>query len=200
MQLPHEHKMRPIPSREARDREPASDAELMNAVRANEVGAFDALMRRHWARLFHFVARSVARSDDAEDLAQEVFVRVWEGRARWQPGGSVQAFIYRIARNLLLDRTRHEHVRERTADEVRRLAGVAPSPLESAVHGELSRALDEALSRLPPRRREAFLLVRFQGLTLAEAAEAMDLAPQTVANHVYLAATDLATALHPHLT
>jgi RNA polymerase sigma-70 factor (ECF subfamily) len=108
--------------------------------------------------------------------------------------------MYRIARNLIMDRARHEQVRERTADDVRQLVRRSPSPIDDAVHGELSRALEEALSRLPTRRREAFLLVRFQGLTLAEAAQAMDLAPQTVANHVYLAATDLATALRPHLT
>lgn len=200
MQSPPENWMRPVPPHEEREREEPCDADLMDGVRANEVGSLDALMRRHWARLFHYVVRSVGCADDVEDIAQEVFVRVWEGRARWRPGGSAQAFIYSIARNLLLDRARHEDVRQRTTDDIRRLASRAPSPVESAVHGELTRALDEALSRLPSRRREAFILVRCQGLTLAEAAEAMELAPQTVANHVYLAATDLASALHRHLT
>jgi RNA polymerase sigma-70 factor (ECF subfamily) len=172
----------------------------MRAVRSSDVAALDTLMRRHWHRLFQYVARCVDRADDAEDVTQEVFVRLWESRTTWRTGGSAQAYIYRIARNLLSDRARHEEVRERSADEVRRISGRVPSPIESAVHGELNRALEKALGALAPRRREAFLLVRLQGLTLAEAAEAMELAPQTVANHVYLAAHDLAEALHPHLT
>ena len=200
MKSTQEHGVRSVPSREARAHEPASDAELMSALRTHDIVALDTLVRRHWTRLFHYVTRRVGRADDAEDVAQEVFVRLWEGRTTWQPGGSAQGYMYRIARNLIMDSARHEQVRERTADDVRQLARRTPSPIDDAVHGELSRALEEALSRLPTRRRAAFLLVRFQGLTLAEAAEAMDLAPQTVANHVYLAATDLAAALHPHLT
>lgn len=181
------------------DRRPPDEV-LMDEVRAGDGPALGALMERHWLPLVRYVARSVGGWDEAEDVAQEIFVRVWRGRSEWRPGGSVQGYLYQIARNLTVDRARHAEVRARSAQTLRPTRGRAPTPVEEAIRDELQADFERALSELAPRRREAFVLVRFQGLTLREAGEVMELTPRTVANHVYLAVTDLAEALRQHLS
>jgi RNA polymerase sigma-70 factor (ECF subfamily) len=112
------------------------------------------------------------------------------------PEGSVRGFLYKVARNLIVDRTRRADVRERSV-----LSTPLPraDPLQDAIGGDFEAALADALASLPPRRRDAIVLVRLQGLSLKEAAEAMDVTPRTVANHIYLAGTDLAEALRRYL-
>lgn len=179
--------------------DPADD-QLMWAIREGDEGALDTLMERHWTPLLKYALRRVGRRDRAEDIAQQVFVRVWANRREWSGKGSPKAYLYRTARNLVVDHVRHDEVRRRTAPRVRRTTRRTPTPLDEMVHTELRDAFELALSNLPSRRREAFLLVRFQGLSLKEAAGVMEVTPRTVANHVYLAATDLTDALAPHLS
>jgi RNA polymerase sigma factor (sigma-70 family) len=134
--------------------------------------------------------------DIAEDIVQETFVRLWENRKRWTPGGSVQAYLYRTARNLVLGRARSLEVQRRKEPEVRTAMHATPaSPLDEAAREEMKAVLNAALEALPPRRRQALILVRMKGRSLAEAAEEMGLSRQTVANHIALALDDLEVAL-----
>lgn len=176
-----------------------SDEDLMCSIGDDDPDALQALMDRHWPAMLRYVGRMLDSPDVAEDVVQEVFVRVWEHRERWEPGGSVSAYLYRVARNLVLQRIRHRDVRERTEPEVRRRAGRVSTPVEHAIQGELREAFERALEELPERRREAFILVRLQGLTLREAGEVLGITRRTVANHVYLASSDLEEALRPYL-
>lgn len=180
------------------EREP-TDRALMAAIAAGDARALALLMERHWVPLVRFAARSLTGWDEAEDVVQNVFVRVWQARSNWQAGGSVRAYLHQIARNLIIDVRRHREVRERSqATPLRRRR--APTPAEETIGGEVQADLEKALAELSPRRREAFVLVRLQGMSLKEAGQVMELSPQTVANHVYLAATDLAEALSAHLS
>lgn len=176
------------------------DGRLMESIRAGEAEALQLLMDRHWRGVVGYAARMLGSADPAEDVAQEVFVHVWEHRTRWTSGGSVQAYLYRIARNLVLQRFRHRDVRERTEGEIRRRTRMVTTPFQEAVRGELRAAFEEAVAGLPERRREAFLLVRMQGLSLRRAGEVMEVSRRTVANHVYLATCDLEAALRPFLS
>ncbi|MFW6200634.1 MAG: RNA polymerase sigma factor, partial [Gemmatimonadota bacterium] len=167
----------------------------MVAIREGDEEALGRLMDRYRVSLLQYAQVRLGRRDEAEDVAQDVFVRLWETRMRWKTGGSVPGYLYRIAANLVVDRARQERVRRETRSQRRRLRRPPPTPMDEAVNTELREAFDEALAVLPSRRREAFLLVRFEGLTLKEAGEAMGLAPRTVANHIYLAVTDLERSL-----
>jgi len=177
-----------------------SDDALMTGLKAGDASALASLMERYWFPIVRFVARSGDGWDEAEDTAQEVFVRLWRDRATWRSGGSVRAYLYQVARNLIVDRARRAEVRTRSTDEARRVVGRVATPVEEAMRGELRADFEAALAALPERRRQAFVLVRLEGLTLKEAAEVMDLTPRTIANHVYLAATDLADALREHIS
>jgi RNA polymerase sigma-70 factor (ECF subfamily) len=172
-----------------------TDEEVMEAIREGDRKALQLLVDRYWARLVSKVGSMTGSGDAAEDIAQEVFVRVWKYRERWTAGGAASHYLFRIARNLALDRALLQKIRDRKEIEVRNLNRKSPLPLEEVEYLELRRAFDAAVQRLPYRRREAFLLIRVEGFTLCEAADVMGVARQTVANHVQLASTELREVL-----
>ncbi len=173
---------------------------LMDRMRDGDVRALQELMDFHWSEIVTYATALLGSADDGEDVAQEVFVRVWRNRASWEERGSVTAYLYRIARNLVLGRLRREEVRTRSRATSPPLRIRPPTPFDLVARRELDLALEEALKELPLRRREAFQLVRVQGVTLSEAAEIMAVTRRTVANHLYLATADLERALRPFLT
>jgi RNA polymerase sigma factor (sigma-70 family) len=174
-------------------------AHLMLRIQASDVDALEQLMTRYWRNLVGYASQLLGSVDEGKDVAQEVFVRTWEHRFRWKPGGSAETFLYRIARNLSLLQLRRREVRSRSAPELRNGSRRARTPIDDTFSGELREALQEALGELPERRREAFLLVRLDGLSLGAAAEIMGVTKRTVANHVYMATSDLERTLHPFL-
>lgn len=185
----------PVPAVQPR-RADEADGALMERVRSDDEGALDVIIQRHWGPLVSYATGMVRTADAAEDIVQETFVRLWTRRKRWAPGGSLRAYLYRTAHNLMLGQVRHLRVQQRTEPDVRSsLEPPGPSPLEEAADEELRAALRAAVDALPPRRREALVLVRFQGLSLEEAAAHMHLSRQTVANHISLALDDLAETL-----
>lgn len=172
---------------------------LMEAIRDGDGDALQALLDRYWAELYGFSVRMLREPDEAEDVAQEVFVLVWEHRLRWRPEGSVRAYLFRIARNLLQHRFRHREVRARKEAEIRGFAPPVTTPAEDVLFSQGHSAFERAFAALPERRREAFSLVRLQGMTLREAAEVMEVTQRTLTNHVYLASRELELALRPFL-
>ena len=177
--------------------QPAGEADVlvMKRLARGEPAALGELMETYWAGLVQYATALIGCRDGGEDVAQAVFVHVWETRRRWTESGSVAGYLYRIARNLSVARTRHEAVRARRSPDILRILPRGRSPLEATQHTELEDALEDALRTLPARRREAFELVRCQGLSLADAGSVMGVSRRTVANHLYLAALDLAEKL-----
>jgi RNA polymerase sigma-70 factor (ECF subfamily) len=134
--------------------------------------------------------------DAAEDIAQQVFIQLWQRRSEWHFTGSVQSYLYRVARNLALNEQRHQTTRERWSERVRRRGQRRPVRPDQVVEGrELQEAVDSAIAALPDRRREVFILARFQGLSYREVAEVMGISTQTVANQLSAALADLRHAL-----
>lgn len=174
-------------------------AHLMLRIQGGDTDALEQLMARYWTSLVRYATQLLGSVDEGNDVAQEVFVRTWEHRLRWKAGGSAETFLYRIARNLSLLQLRRRDVRTRSEPELRHGSRPARTPIEDASSAELWSAFQDALLGLPPRRREAFLLVRIDGLSLGAAAEVMDLTKRTVANHVYMATSDLEESLQTFL-
>jgi RNA polymerase sigma-70 factor (ECF subfamily) len=169
-----------------------ADCILMDRVKAGDESALNEIVQRHWDPIVSYSTRIVGTVDTAEEVAQETFVRLWQTRTRWAPGGSVRSFLFRTARNLGLGILRHFEVRRRAEPEVRQALTLDnPTPLEILAQKEMRTALWTAIDALPARRREALVLVRIQGLSLDEAAQRMALSRQTVANHISLALEDL---------
>ena len=143
----------------------------MLAYRDGNAGAFETLYTRHRGHLYRFVLRSVKASGTAEELFQEVWIRVIEARSRYTPQAKFTTWLYTIAHNLLTDHWRKKGLTLVELDE----DTDAPAPDDPARQAEARQALSRfaaALEALPPAQRQAFLLHEEGGLSIAEIAQA----------------------------
>lgn len=178
---------------------PADFRDLAERIRKGDASAFDALVGELWAQLVRYAARFFGSAEDAQDIAQEAFVRLWEQRARLDPAHSIRAYLYQIARNLAINETRRRETFGRIAARQVEPAPRSPTPATDLDEAELRAVVRDAIDALSPRRREAFVLAHLQGLAYKEAAEVMEISPQTVANQISAALADLRGTLAPYL-
>lgn len=175
---------------------PAEDRDALDRLREGEPEALGELMSGYWEPLLAYVTSILGSADASEDVVQETFVNLWKSRTRLAAEGSPRALLYQIARNVALKRVRHRAVRSRKEPQLRQfLERRVRTPMDEALATERRDVLEEAIAALPERRREAFMLVRFEGFSLREAADVMGLSPQTVANHAVLAMKQLRSLL-----
>lgn len=150
----------------------------MARVQHRDRDAFAVLVERHLDAIHAFSYRFVRNADDAADLAQETFLRVWRNAKSWRPGRvRFTTWLYRIARNLCID----AHRRRREADEVDVDSLPADGPGAHAGHAaaELRRALDRALAGLPERQRTALLLCH-RGMSNRDAAAVLEVSVEAL--------------------
>src|SRR5688572_8461738 len=134
----------------------AADEQLMLAYRGGDTAAFEALYARHRSRLFRFVLRSMKSRAAAEELFQEVWIRVIEARSRYQPQARFSTWLYTIAHNLLVDHWRKRGLKVVNLDEIDELAS-ADNPARQAEARESIARFLHVLDSLPAAQREAFL-------------------------------------------
>src|SRR5262245_44010367 len=148
-------------------------------IRAGHRDAFEALYRAYWERLYAFAFRYVRSQQDAEDVVQEVFVRIWRGRADWVPPGAVRNYLYLAVRNAAFDCLHRAAVARRWRGKTAHLVTVAAiqPDLEAA---ELGAAVERALADLPPKRSAVCKLRLIEGLSYAQIADRLGICEKTV--------------------
>jgi len=151
-----------------------ADETLMHAFAQGDTAAFEPLFERHRRSLFTFLLHQCRSRAAAEDLFQDVFLRLVRARRSWTPSGRFRSWLYAIARNALVDARRRDAVRASEDAE----AGTDPlptgrteDPAERASARELGQRVAAALERLPAEQREVFLLRERAGLEFAAIAE-----------------------------
>lgn len=169
------------------------DANLMKRLRDGDAGALDHLMDRHWGHVVAYIERMADIPEAAQDIAQEVFLRLWQQRVDWHPTGSLRSFLLSVARHLLFnqDKKRWREVRHLPSYRAELERRKQETPGESLDRAELRAAVHRAVASLPPRRREVFVLARIHGLSYKEIADVMEISPQTVANQLSAAVAEL---------
>jgi len=156
----------------ADERNPA-DAELLEAFRAGDAKAFEALVKRYQRPVLGIARRFAADGDDAEDLAQRAFINAAARAGGWR-GGSFKSWLFRIVVNLAKN-----HVRDTSRfDRSEEAQGHESAPAESLAHAQLEaeeqrKELREAIARLPRRQREVVLLRVDGDLPFAEVAQTL---------------------------
>src|SRR6185369_1346220 len=152
----------------------APDEELMLAYRDGNAAAFDALYARHRGGLFRFVLRGVKVRSVAEELYQEIWIRVVEARHRYEPRARFTTWLYTIAHNRLVDHWRHKELAvvppAEDAEEMQEPGSTLGDPARLAEGREALARLAKGIEELPRAQREAFLLHEEAGLTAAEIA------------------------------
>jgi RNA polymerase sigma-70 factor, ECF subfamily len=150
------------------------DAELLARVGRGEPRAAREMVERKLGRLLALAERMLGRRSEAEEVAQEVFVRLWKQAPHWQPGQArFDTWLHRVALNLCYDRLRRrrDEVPDGALDEVPADGEGAPDALLQA--RQRRRRVAGALAELPPRQREALVLQYYQELSNGEAAALM---------------------------
>jgi RNA polymerase sigma-70 factor (ECF subfamily) len=157
------------------------EAEWVEAIRAGDPSAFEALFHAYHPGLCSFACRYLGACDLAEEIVQEVFLCVWERRESWRVRTSVRSYLLTAVRNAAISYLRHEQVvRRRQTELPDAQEAVAASPEVRALEAETITAVRDAIGRLPDRCRLVFTLHREQGLTYNEVAEVLGISPRTV--------------------
>jgi RNA polymerase sigma-70 factor (ECF subfamily) len=176
----------------------AEELELMARVQRGDQKAFDSLVDRLWPKTFLYAQHLTRNRERAYDVAQEAFARLWQRKDDWKLSGAVGAWLFRTARNIVISEARKTRVRQRWS-WIHREQAVAPrTPLEEVESNEVRDAVENAIQQLPERRREVFSLFHLYGMSHREIATILEIQPQSVANHLHRALTDLRVALKDH--
>jgi len=155
------------------------EPELVRRLQAGDGAAFDEAYRRHHARLHGFVARMHGRRDGVDDVLQETWLRLARHAARLRADTQLGAWLFTVARNLVLGRNRWRLLdADRLLGFGRQPAPDEPTPFDLSSANETERRLELALAMLPVRYREVLLLVAVEGLTPQAAAVILELKPE----------------------
>jgi RNA polymerase sigma-70 factor (ECF subfamily) len=165
----------------------ATDEDLMLQVRNGAGETLGVLFDRYHTPLFNFYCKLTGNRSLADDLVQEVFLRILRYRQSYQPGTPFRAWIYQIARNARIDHFRK--VRPQTELEPDMLPPVKPT--DSAQEQQESAMLHSALMRLPEEKREVLILSRFQELKCEEIARLVGCEVTTVRVRIHRALQEL---------
>lgn len=174
-----------------------TDDQLMVLLQGGESRAFDSLVERYQGQLLGFFFRNTRDRQLSEDLTQETFLRLHNQSWDFLPVGKFRGWLYRLARNLLIDNVRRQShdalvkaVTGKQEDEEDGLARITEeilSPQATADNREIAGIVDELLRHLPEEQRLTFLLHHYGGLTLVEVADAMEANVPTTKSRLRLA-------------
>ena len=180
-----------------------SDEELMCAYRDGQAGCFDGLYEKHSGSLYRFVVRNCGDEQHANELFQDIWMRVINSRARYVPTATFRTWLFSIAHNRLTDYYRAQARRnariEAASADFEQIADPGPLPGEALRNSELQQALLREISALPQVQREAFLLKEEAGLSLEQIAEVVGSSRETIKSRLRYAVAKLRTALREEL-
>lgn len=169
----------------------------MERLQAGHDAALNDLMERHATPVFRFLCRMVGNEDDASDLAQETFVRVFKSRASFRPGQRFSTWLFTIAANLARNhfrwRARHPNLSldAENPETEQSLGSTLPAnnlaPNDEALATERARAVRAAVDKLPEDLREAMVLCEWEERSVAEAATILEATPKAVESRLYRA-------------
>lgn len=168
------------------------DVRLMMEFQKGDKASFEALLRKHFPRVLNFIYRYTGGRETAEDLAQEVFIRVYKSAADYRPQSKFQTWVFTIARNLSLNELRRNAHKPKTVSldetfssqegELKRQVEDPSSaaPDQAVLHREKAGAVKAAVDALPENQRVAVLLRRYEGFSYEEIARTMNVSVKAV--------------------
>ncbi len=180
----------------------------MQRVKTGDMEAFRELVELHQQRVLGTIGRMLSDDTEAEDLAQQVFIRIWKSAARWEPSAKFTTWLYTIVRNLVFNESRRRSRRPaRSLDEMqddeehpRQFHDTATKAPDAAIlDSEMQDAIDRAIQELPETQRLAVVLRRYQDVSYEEIAEVLNISVSAVKSVLFRARTELRDKLREYL-
>jgi RNA polymerase sigma-70 factor (ECF subfamily) len=169
------------------------DVELVTRAASGDQAAFQALVERHRSMVYRVAFQFAGNHYDAEDIAQEVFIKVYRSLDRFRQDAQLTSWLYRIVMNACIDHRRRQRASavapfgEEAEQRMLNTPEEQPGPEDRAYAGEIGEVLEGEVRRLPEGQRIVFVMRHHQGLKLGEIAEALGLAEGTVKRQLHAA-------------
>ena len=189
-----------------RSEEDTEDVRLMRLVARGDTVAFEKLIERHQSLVIGTVARMLGSNSDVEDIAQQVFIRVWKSASRYVPRAKFTTWLLKITRNLVFNELRRAKRRahaplqpEANVEEMQLKDESNPSPDASLLELELQEAIEKAIGELPETQRMALVLRRYEEFSYEQIADVLNLSVPAVKSVLFRARTELRVRLGNYL-
>ena len=178
------------------------DVSLMAKVARGDHSAFEELVHRHHHAVVGTVAKMLGSFHSAEDIGQQVFLRLWKSAPRYKPTAKFTTFLFTITRNLVFNETRRKSRRKEHSLEEREQDWHQEIPQEADqrpdaqfLHSELQAAVDHAIADLPDKQRMAVILRRYENMPYDEIGKVLGISIPAVKSQLFRARTSLRNAL-----
>jgi RNA polymerase sigma-70 factor, ECF subfamily len=174
---------------------------LIESVQRGEMSAFQELVEKYKQKVYYMALDMTGNHHDAEDLSQEVFMKVFVSIKDFRGDAKLSSWLYRIAMNLFIDKTRRKHLKLVELDEKIYEKPAPDLTPDVAIQSQATQnQIQQALSKLPPRQRSIFVMRHYNELMLKEIAEALGISEGTVKAQLFRAIQKLQkelARLHP---
>jgi len=171
----------------------ATDEQLMQAVAKGDLAAFNELVLRHQDLAWKMAYRFLGDAMEAEDVAQQAFLKILEAAPRYRPTATFRTYFYRTLTHLCIDRTRKKQLT--SIDDIPEAIDPSLGPAESLLEKELQDQIHLALDSLPPSQKAAMILRHYEGLSYSEIAQILGVTPKAVEGLISRAGASLQARL-----
>lgn len=160
--------------------------ELVDRLKSGDILAFDQIYKHFSHKLFTFIFKILKNEAEAEEIVQEVFVKIWEARENLGDYKLINSYIFTIAYNQSISLIRKRINNQKYIEQLKYLSVIqnSPSAISEIEFNELSGQLNKLINNLPERQQQVFLLHREKGLTYPEIADQLGISKNTVENHM----------------
>jgi len=169
---------------------------LIKQIKQGNTVAFDTLYHSYFSKLFGFAYNLTQSREDAEEIVQEAFIKIWEMREELNEHKSFSSLLFTLAKHKIYNKTRHRVYEFAYQHYFRQNHDDAVFEVQQQIdYLETKQFLDEAIQKLPPKRKEIFMLSRMEGLSNKEIATRLDTSTSNIENHINKALKTLKTLL-----
>jgi RNA polymerase sigma-70 factor (ECF subfamily) len=176
-----------------------NEQELLRLLAQDDMQAYQQLFERYWDQVYGAVLRLTKTPEEAKDLAQDIFLKLWDKREKLTEVRNFRSYLFTISRNLVYDQLRTKVFRESNREFlVNYFSYNRSSPQELLEQKELGAVLNGAIASLPPQLRKVFNLHRIEGLTHEEIAEKLNITPISSKTYMVRALMTLRREIRKH--
>jgi len=176
------------------------EAEWVKSIRTGDSGAFEKLFNTYCQRLINFSRRYVWDKQTAENIVQDIFLKIWQNRTNLDPSKMIKSYLFTAVKNKSIKHLRHADVRKREIETISDFLDANDNPEKELDEKEIALKVHQAINELPEKCREIFSMSRFDKLKYIEIANILDISVKTVETQMGRALKKLRERLKTFIT
>lgn len=163
------------------------DRQLVQTIRAGDTDAFETLVRRKTTKVYALCYRVIGNAEDAKDISQLVFLKLWENLEKYDPSYAFDTWLYRMVTNVAIDFMRNKQSRDNAVNSNLRLVKTSADPEQAVIvqRKEVEHLFNEIANVLSPKQKTIFIMNQMEDLPSAEIAKILGCRESTVRNHLF---------------